>query len=109
MPDEAERNESRYRNVHVLSDGLLDRSPGGTGTGAMMAMIEAPGELAIGQTIQSEGLLGSGTFEGCLVRETKLGSQRTVVPTVKGTANLIGYAKWLLDPDDAVGRGFVVT
>ena len=106
---EPDRNEARYRNVHVLSGGLLDRSPGGTGTSAMMAMLEARGELVIGQTIQSEGLLGSGTFEGCLVRETKLGSQPAVVPTVKGTANIIGYAKWLMDPDDAVGRGFVVT
>ena len=106
---EPDRNAARYRNVHVLSGGLLDRSPGGTGTSAMMAMFEARGELEIGQTIQSEGLLGSGTFEGCLVRETKLGSQRAVVPTVKGTANIIGYAKWLMDPDDTVGKGFVVT
>jgi proline racemase len=43
------------------------------------------------------------------VRETRLGSYRAVVPTVKGTANIIGYAKWLLDPDDPVGRGFTVT
>ena len=45
----------------------------------------------------------------CLVRETKLGNKRAVVPTVKGTANIIGYAKWLLDPKDPVGKGFVVT
>ena len=38
---EPDRNEARYRNVHVLSGGLLDRSPGGTGTSAMMAMFEA--------------------------------------------------------------------
>jgi proline racemase len=106
---EPTRPEALYRNVHVLSSGLLDRSPGGTGTSAMMAMLEARGRIKIGQTIQSEGLLGSGTFEGRLVRETRLGSHRAVVPTVKGTANIIGYAKWLLDPDDPVGRGFVVT
>jgi proline racemase len=106
---ESTRSDAFYRNVHVLSSGLLDRSPGGTGTSAMMAMLEARGQIKIGQTIQSEGLLGSGTFEGRLVRETRLGSHRAVVPTVKGTANIIGYAKWLLDPDDPVGRGFIVT
>ena len=93
----------------MLSGGLLDRSPGGTGTSAMMAMLEARGELRVGETIRSEGLLGSGVFEGCLVRETRLGNHRAVVPTVKGSAHVVGYAKWLIDPEDPVGRGFVVT
>ena len=66
-------------------------------------------QVLMGQTIQSEGLLGSGTFEGCLVRETKLGNHRAVVPTVKGTANIIGYAKWLLDPNDPVSKGFITS
>lgn len=106
---EPDHPTSMYRNVHVLSAGLLDRSPGGTGTSAMMAMFEARGDMKVGETIQSEGLLGSGVFEGSLLRETKLGGERAVVPTVKGTAKVIGYAKWLLDPNDAVGQGFVVT
>lgn len=105
---EPEHADSLYKNVHVFSDGKLDRSPGGTGTSMMMAVFEARGKIAIGQTIKSEGLLGSGRFEGCLIGETMLGNQRAVVPTVKGTAKIIGYAKWLLDPDDPVGRGFVV-
>ena len=105
---EPSRPSSLYRNVHVFSNGKLDRSPGGTGTSAMMAMFEARGEIAIGQTIQSEGLLGSGVFEGRLVRETTVGNLRAVVPTVKGSASITGYAKWLLDPEDQVGRGFVI-
>jgi proline racemase len=106
---EPTRPEALYRNVHVLSSGAADRSPGGTGTSAMMAMFEARGEIKIGQPIQSEGLLGSGTFEGCLIGETKLGNYRAVIPTVKGKANIIGYAKWLIDPDDPVGRGFIIS
>ncbi|MCX7354644.1 MAG: proline racemase family protein [Alphaproteobacteria bacterium] len=98
-----------YRNVHVFSDGKMDRSPGGTGTSAMLAMLESRGRIKIGQTIKSEGLLGSGTFEGCIVRETKLGNHRAFVPTVKGTANVIGYAKWLMSPDDPVSKGFVIS
>jgi len=105
---EPDRPTSLYRNVHVFSNGKLDRSPGGTGTSAMMAMFEARGEIAIGQAIQSEGLLGSGVFEGRLVRETKVGGLRAVVPTVKGSASVTGYAKWLLDPEDPVGQGFVI-
>ena len=105
---EPARPTSLYRNVHVFSNGKLDRSPGGTGTSAMMAMFEARGEIAIGQPIQSEGLLGSGVFEGELLRETTIGDLRAVVPTVKGSAKVTGYAKWLLDPADPVGLGFVI-
>ena len=106
---DSDRSEAFYRNVHVLTSGLLDRSPGGTGTSAMLAMLETRGKIKIGQPIHSEGLLGSGTFEGCATAETTLGNQRAVVTTVKGTANIIGYAKWLIDRKDPVGRGFVVS
>jgi proline racemase len=105
---EATRPEAFYRCVHVFSDGKMDRSPGGTGTSAMMAMFEARGQLKVGQTIQAEGILGSGTFEGQLLHETRLDGQRAVVPTVKGTANIVGYARWLIDPGDPVGAGFVI-
>ena len=59
-----------YKNVHVFSAGQLDRSPGGTGTSAMMAMFHARGKLGLNQPIKSEGLVGTGTFEGCLIGET---------------------------------------
>lgn len=105
---EPDHPDSLYRNVHVFSDGKLDRSPGGTGTSMMMATFEARGLIKIGQKIKSEGLLGSGRFEGELIGETTVGSKRAVIPTVKGTATLLGYAKWLLDPEDPVGKGFVI-
>ena len=81
-----DRPDSLYRNVHVFSDGKLDRSPGGTGTSMMMAVFEARGKVKIGQPVKSEGLLGSGQFEGCLIGETEVGGLRAVIPTVKGTA-----------------------
>jgi proline racemase len=97
-----------YKNVHVFSAGQLDRSPGGTGTSAMMAMFHARGQLGLNQPIRSEGLVGTGTFEGCLVGETPLGEHKAVRPTVKGKANIIGTARWIIDREDPVGAGFLV-
>ena len=74
----------------------------------MMAMLEARGKLGLNETILSEGLLGSGTFEGCLVGEVMLGSTRAVRPTVKGTASILGTARWVIDRNDPVGAGFLV-
>jgi proline racemase len=99
---------ARYKNVHVFSSGQCDRSPGGTGTSAMMAMLEARGQLRLHETIRSEGLLGTGTFEGCLVGETELGGVRALRPTVKGTATILGTARWVIDSADKVGAGFLV-
>ena len=101
--------EARYKCVHVFSGGQLDRSPGGTGTCAMMALLEVRGEMKVGDTIKSEGLLGSGTFEGTLLRETRLGDRRALVPSIKGKANITGYAKWVFDANDPVGAGFLVS
>jgi proline racemase len=99
---------ARHKNVHVFSAGQLDRSPGGTGTSAMMAMYEARGMLKLNQPILTEGLLGSGTFEGCLIGETSLNGTRAVRPTVKGTAGLLGTARWVIDRNDPVGAGFLI-
>lgn len=105
---EPDRPDSLYRNVHVFSDGKCDRSPGSTGTSAMMAMFEARGDITLHQRIKSEGLLGSGQFEDELVRETSVGEKRGVVPTVAGTAHVVGYAKWLFDETDPLRSGFTI-
>ncbi len=106
---EGDRSDSLYRNVHVFSNGKLDRSPGGTGTSAMMSMFWERGELGVAEPIRSEGLLGSGQFEGEIAGDTKVGEYRAVRRTVKGTAHVTGYAKWLIDRNDWVGRGFVIS
>jgi proline racemase len=100
--------EAIYKCVHVFGAGQMDRSPGGTGTSAMMAMLEARGQIKLNQTIRSEGLLGSGTFEGCLIGETKLGSVRAVRSTIKGMSSILGTARWEIDHQDRTGSGFVI-
>ena len=82
--------------------------PGGTGTSAMLARYIRRSEIAMGETIKSEGLLGSGQFEGTVLSATTVGDQQAVVPRIKGTANILGHAKWYIDPDDPVGAGFVI-
>lgn len=105
---EGSQPDSLYRNVHVFSGGKMDRSPGGTGTSAMMAMFHARGELEVGRPIYSEGLLGSGRFTGEILGETEIGGYKAIRPSIQGTAQLVGYGKWLIDETDQVGRGFVI-
>ena len=106
---DSDRPEAFHRSVGAFGGGKLDRSPSGTGTSAMLAMYEARGRIKVGQPVRAEGLLGSGTFEGCLVGETTIGTQRAVIPTIKGKAHQIGRATWTIDPEDPLAEGFVIS
>ena len=103
---EPEREDSLYCDVHVFSDGKMDRSPGGTEATAMVATFESRGRIRIGQRTRSEGLFGNGRFEGCALRETSVGNPRALVVTINGAARIIGYAKWLIDRNRPGRRRF---
>jgi proline racemase len=96
-----------YRNVHVFAGGQVDRSPGGTGTSAVMALLHARGELPLGQAVVAEGILG-GRFRGRLLRPLDLAGIPAVVPEVTGSAHVTGLHQFLLDPDDPWPEGFVI-
>lgn len=87
--------------------GVLDRSPCGTGTCARMAALHAKGELALDQDFNHEGILGT-IFNGRLIRETTVGGQIAVVPTIRGQAWVTGTAQYMIDPSDPFPNGFTV-
>lgn len=87
--------------------GVLDRSPCGTGTCAKMAALHAKGELPLNQDFHHEGPLGT-IFTGRLVRETKVGDYKAVVPTLSGQAWITGFAQYVVDPEDPFPNGFTV-
>ena len=87
--------------------GVLDRSPCGTGTCAQMAVLYAKGELSLGQDFRHEGILGT-IFTGRLVEETMVGNYAAVVPTIRGTAWITGFAEYVVDPEDPFPNGFTV-
>jgi proline racemase len=87
--------------------GCLDRSPCGTGTCAKMAVMHRKGQLGLGQDFRHEGILGT-VFTGRLLRETRVGEYAAVVPTLKGTAWITGFAQYVVDPEDPFPNGFTV-
>ncbi|MBM7095179.1 proline racemase family protein [Bacillus sp. H-16] len=99
--------EATYKNVHVFSDRQADRSPGGTGTTAMVARMVGRGELQIGEEVVCEGFVG-GTFNGKAVEGTKLGDVDAVVTEITGTAFINGFQNILIDPNDPFKHGFIV-
>ena len=97
------------RNICVFANAEVDRSPTGTGVSARLALHHARGELAEGQTIVVESILGrDSVFTGRIAGLTEVGPHAAVVPEVGGTAFITGRHEFIVDPRDHVGQGFLV-
>jgi proline racemase len=101
----ARNPQARYLNTHVFANGAVDRSPGGTGTSAVLANLHARGEIAVGEEIVAEGIAG-GLFRGRLLERTTIGAQPAVIPEVTGSAFVTSYHQFVIDSEDPFAQGF---
>lgn len=103
----AEHPDHHSRNVCIFANAEVDRSPTGTGVSARLALHHAKGEIADGQQIVIESILGaSSAFSGRIVERTQVGQYEAIVPEVSGTAFITGRHEFFIDPQDELGRGF---
>ena len=93
----------RQRNLTVFADGEADRSPCGSGTSARVALLAADGRMGSGAVLTHESIVGT-TFEARVVESTAEG----VVTEIEGTAFRTGEHRFVLDPRDPLGAGFVL-
>ena len=99
------------RNVVILGDRMVDRSPCGTGTSAELAVRYARGQLQIGEPFVSESILGT-RFNGKVVREVKDLSYSlaypAIIPLIEGQAFLTGMHQLIFEPGDPFKDGFML-
>jgi proline racemase len=91
------------RNVAIFADGEVDRSPTGSATSARTALLAAAGALAEGQTWRNDSIVGT-TFHARAIGQTPDG----LLTEVEGTAFRTGEHRFVLDPRDPLGTGFVM-
>ncbi|MCI0392651.1 MAG: proline racemase family protein [Acidobacteria bacterium] len=101
--------EHHSRNICIFANAEVDRSPTGTGVSARLALHHAKGEVADGQRIIVESILGKASaFAGRVTGRAQVGRFSAVIPEVSGTAFITGYQEFVIDPDDCLGRGFLI-
>ena len=101
-------SNSDGRNAVFYGDKAIDRSPCGTGTSARLAQLHAKGKLKVGQEFIHESFIGS-TFIGKVEKETLIGNQIAIVPSIKGWAKIFGQNTITIDTeDDPYAYGFSV-
>jgi trans-L-3-hydroxyproline dehydratase len=104
------------RNVTIFADAEVDRSPCGTGTAAVMAVLSAMGMLVEGeQVFTHESIIGT-RFRGRIVGTTTLSTPNlqlptpneieAIVPEIEGEAYITGENTFLIDDRDPLKYGF---
>ena len=97
----------RQRNVAVFADGEVDRSPCGSGTSARAALLAAAGRLDEARVLTHESIVGT-TFTARITDRVQADGRDAVVTEVVGQAFRTGEHRFVLDPRDPVGTGFVL-
>jgi proline racemase len=98
-----QRDGAAERNVTVFADGAVDRSPCGSATSARTALLLDRGSLAPGQRWTNTSIVGT-QFGARSLQHTEDGW----LTEVTGTAFRTGEHRFVLDPRDDVGAGFVL-
>ena len=96
--------EADLRNVSVTAGGRVNRSPGGTSTSAVMAVLDAMGMLPEDRPFVHEGLAGT-LFRGRPVRRTIVGDHPAIVTEIEGSAWITGEHRFFLDEEDPFREG----
>jgi proline racemase len=92
-----------WRTVAIFADGEVDRSPTGSATSARTALLLGDGSLAAGETWLAESIVGT-TFHARAIGDSDGG----LLTEVQGTAFRTGEHRFVLDPRDPLGTGFVL-
>ncbi len=93
------------RNVTIFADAEVDRSPCGTGTCAVMAVLSAMGILTPEQTFTHESILGT-RFRGRICSELMIGDLSAIEPEIEGEAYITGENTFVIDERDPLRFGF---
>jgi trans-L-3-hydroxyproline dehydratase len=92
----APRSGADLRSATVLDGEVLRRSPGATGTAALMAVLDAMGLLVEGHRFAHEGVLGT-TLHGSAAGRSQSGTFPAIVPVIEGSASITGFHEFVSD------------
>ena len=100
--------EAHSKNVVVIPPNSIDRSPCGTGTCSRLATLYADGKIGIGEEFVYESYIGT-LFRVRAVAETMMGNYKAIVPELTGSGHVTAMHQFVLDPDDPLKHGFLMT
>lgn len=103
------KNETKnsYSVGHVYPPGRMGRTPGGTGTCALMGLLAARGEYDPSETFAMKSVLGL-DFVGTGVPVQMPNGSKAIRPTLGAKSYMMGIHQFVTDPADPFKHGFVL-
>ena len=94
-----------FKSAVSIKPGKIDRSPTGTALSAKMAVLEARGEMKIGQKIKAISIIGS-SFEGKIIKKCNLNGTSAIIPEISGRGWITGLHQHTLEATDPWPEGY---
>ena len=98
--------DADLRNVTIFAEAEVDRSPCGTGTCAVLAVLDAMG-LVTDRPFVHESIIGT-TFSARVAGKTRVGEIDAIVPELTGDAWITGEHTFFAQPADPLRGGFAI-
>lgn len=95
------------RNIVIVGEGQVDRSPCGTGTSAKLAALYKKGKIKVNEKFVYESIIGT-TFVGIVKEAIDYHGYTAVIPCITGSAYITGKANYVIDPNDSLRYGFML-
>ena len=89
----------------IFADAEVDRSPCGTGTCAVLAVLDAMGLVNDAEPFVHESIIGT-TFTARVTSRTMVGELPAIVPELSGEAWITGDHAFVVDAGDPLKKGF---
>lgn len=97
--------DGRRRITVVAPPGVIDRSPCGTGSSALIALLVQQGTLVEGSVLTTESIIGS-RFSVRALSVTESDGTRRTVPEITSSAHINGFLVIAADGRDELRDGF---
>lgn len=107
LTDGGDGTEAPSANICVFADREVDRSPTGSGVTARMALYAATGRTTGGHVHRFQSVTGA-IFTGEARDALRYGGAPAFIVRVGGKAHYMGEATFRHEPDDTIGRGFLL-
>jgi len=98
-------NNRMINSCVVFGSGQIDRSPCGTSTCAMTAMMYAKGLIDVGDEIVSRSIIGT-EFKAKAVENIRFEGFDAIIPEITGSGHVMGLQQFIVASNDPLKNGF---
>ena len=101
-------DEGEMKGATILPPGRIDRSPCGTGNSARLAVMEARGQIKVGEILKAKSIIDS-EFQVEIISKKTIAGKPGILPRISGRGWIHGIHQVGIDPSDPYPLGYKVS